>query len=242
VLIRRSNPKRNYTKIPDAALRDERLSYRARGVLAELLSRPDDWDTNADAISRRAKRERAERGEGREALRNVFTELETYGYIRRRRRQSERGTWVTETTVYDTRQPATDRDTDNRASVNQTSDVWAFIHTTEYEEPTTDSSTTAVAGSTDVHRDSEFTFGTSTASRAAAPPATTAAHVPRQPGPRQPWAQLQRRHDEGSVDACEVLDDLLDLDSGEISTVNGMLANGSHPKTVYNTILKHRDF
>ena len=35
---RHSRPDSDYTVIPNGALRDERLSYRARGVLAELLT------------------------------------------------------------------------------------------------------------------------------------------------------------------------------------------------------------
>lgn len=99
--IHRSHPESGFTIIPDATLRDPRLSYAARGVLAEILSRPDDWVTTADAIWRRARSERGTAGEGRGALRGVFAELADAGYLHRARRQRGRGRFTTELHVFD---------------------------------------------------------------------------------------------------------------------------------------------
>src|SRR5688500_4818840 len=75
--IRRSKPISGFTILPNDTLRDDRLSYAARGVLAELLSRPDKWETNADALSERARRNRGDIvGEGRRGMRAAFAELE----------------------------------------------------------------------------------------------------------------------------------------------------------------------
>ena len=103
--IRRSKPVDNFTIIPNATLRDDRLSYCARGVLLELLSRSNGWETNADALSERARRHRGDGvGEGRRAMRAAFKELEAAGYMVRRREKGEKGRFVTVLEVYDTPQ------------------------------------------------------------------------------------------------------------------------------------------
>ncbi len=99
--IHRSHPESRFTTIPDATLRDRRLSYQARGVLAEILSRPDDWVTSADAIWRRARSERGSAGEGRDVLRTAFAELAAAGYLHRERRRAGRGRVATTLHVFD---------------------------------------------------------------------------------------------------------------------------------------------
>ncbi|WP_030064846.1 hypothetical protein [Streptomyces natalensis] len=117
--IRRSKPVDNFTILPNALLRDDRLTYCARGVLAELLSRPSGWETNADALSERARRHRGDVvGEGRRGLRAAFTELEAAGYIVRRREQASKGRFITVLEVYDIPQ---DRGTARGTSADGTS-------------------------------------------------------------------------------------------------------------------------
>jgi hypothetical protein len=100
VKIHRSSPDGDFVIIPNETLRDERLSFAARGQLAYLLSRPDDWRTSADDEAERATRLRNKRGEGREAMRAVWRELKDAGYIRLVKLVSA-GRWTTETHVYD---------------------------------------------------------------------------------------------------------------------------------------------
>ncbi|MFF2852638.1 hypothetical protein ACFVT5_41055 [Streptomyces sp. NPDC058001] len=117
--IRRSRPADNFTILPNATLRDDRLTYCARGVLAELLSRPEGWETNADALSDRARRHRGDVvGEGRRGLRSAFAELEAAGYIIRRKEKAARGRFVTVLEVYDIPQ---DRGTARGTSAGGTS-------------------------------------------------------------------------------------------------------------------------
>lgn len=109
LIIRRSKPAGNFTILPNELLRDDRLSYCARGVLGELLSRLDGWETNADALSERARRHRDGKGEGRRAMRAAFAELEAAGYMIRKRERIARGkvgggNFVTVLEVYDTPQ------------------------------------------------------------------------------------------------------------------------------------------
>jgi hypothetical protein len=117
--IRRSRPESDFTIIPNSTLRDDRLSYCARGVLSELLSRPNGWETNADALSDRARRKRGDVvGEGRRGLRSAFKELEAAGYMIRRKEQGEKGRFITVLEVYDTPQ---DRGTARGTSASVTS-------------------------------------------------------------------------------------------------------------------------
>jgi hypothetical protein len=101
VRIHRSNPAGDFAIIPNETLRDERLSFAARGHLVYLLSRPDDWKTSADDEAERARRLRSRRGEGREAMRRVYKELKDAGYMHLVRSAGASGRWTTETHVFD---------------------------------------------------------------------------------------------------------------------------------------------
>lgn len=71
-------------------LNDSRLSFRARGALAWLLDKPDDWTTNAEQMS-------GATSEGRDAVRAALTELETVGYLERKQwRDTKTKVWRSE--------------------------------------------------------------------------------------------------------------------------------------------------
>lgn len=101
MIVHRSRPESQFAIIPNSTLRDPKLSYMARGVLAEILSRPDDWVTTADAMWRRAKSDRGTAGEGRKAIRDAFDELIRAGYLYRQRRRVDGGQFVTDLHVFD---------------------------------------------------------------------------------------------------------------------------------------------
>ena len=93
----RRGPRRadHFTPLSNAVLNDERLSFRARGVLTWLLSKPADWSTRSDAIAAHSPKE------GREAIRTAMRELEQLGYLVREKEQDERGRWSTFQTIYE---------------------------------------------------------------------------------------------------------------------------------------------
>lgn len=74
--ITRARRRQNFTVIPNEAIDDERMSFRARGLLAYLLSRPDGWTTSAERLASVAT-------EGRDAVRTALREIEDAGYLRR---------------------------------------------------------------------------------------------------------------------------------------------------------------
>ena len=83
-----------YTSIDRGLINDSRLSFRARGVLAWLLDKPDDWHCDSTAISRAGM-------EGRDAVRAALRELERCGYLVRKRLRAEGGRMVTESVIYE---------------------------------------------------------------------------------------------------------------------------------------------
>ncbi|MTV47741.1 hypothetical protein GJ688_01930 [Heliobacillus mobilis] len=68
---KRSNP---YAMIDKGVLNDKRLSWRAKGLLAYLLSKPDDWRVNINDLVNQSK-------DGRDAVYATLQELEEAGYI-----------------------------------------------------------------------------------------------------------------------------------------------------------------
>ena len=93
MIVRRRRVDR-FTIVPNDVLRDVRLSWKARGLLAYLLSLPDDWRTSSDRLARLGP-------DGRDAVRSGLRELEELGYLVRRRIQSSTGRWSTELIITD---------------------------------------------------------------------------------------------------------------------------------------------
>ena len=91
---RTPRPQSNFTILSNEILRDNRLSFRARGILASVLSRPDNWRTSADSLAN-------ESIEGRGAILTALKELEMLGYLERTKYQNELGHWVSDSLIYD---------------------------------------------------------------------------------------------------------------------------------------------
>ncbi|MET8113764.1 hypothetical protein [Streptomyces prasinus] len=93
-------PDTGWTGVDNAAARSRRISFRAKGLLLELLSYPPDNNITIAKLagwSAEAKRNGFV-AEGREALQMAMRELEREGYVVHVKRRNGRGQW--ETTTY----------------------------------------------------------------------------------------------------------------------------------------------
>lgn len=98
--IRRRKPRFEFVQILNAVARDYRISWRARGLLTELLSYPEGYETTVDELVKKAKRSGGN-VEGRDAMRKAARELKDVGYIVETRYQNELGHWITEQEITD---------------------------------------------------------------------------------------------------------------------------------------------
>jgi hypothetical protein len=84
-VIRTSKSKENpYVMLDKTGLNDSRLSWKAKGLLAYLVSMPDDWQIYVTDLVKRAK-------DGRDSIDAGLQELEKYGYLSRRQIRGESG-------------------------------------------------------------------------------------------------------------------------------------------------------
>jgi hypothetical protein len=96
VTIIRAPREDRFTVLNRSIIADDRLSYRALGLLVYLLDKPDNWRVEATDLGRGDSRE------GRDAIRTALTELAERGYLVRRRLRNDKGQWLTETYLYET--------------------------------------------------------------------------------------------------------------------------------------------
>ena len=74
----------NYTVMSNYHLRDTNLSLKAKGLLSQMLSLPENWDYTLSGLAHINK-------EGKDAIRATVRELEQAGYIQRRQTTDEAG-------------------------------------------------------------------------------------------------------------------------------------------------------
>ena len=67
----------NYVVMNRTALNDKRLSWKAKGIMAYLLSMPDDWVFYMEELMTHA-------ADGRDSFRSGFNELKKAGYVERK--------------------------------------------------------------------------------------------------------------------------------------------------------------
>ncbi|MDM7881587.1 DnaD domain protein [Staphylococcus borealis] len=74
----------NFVTVHKSFIHDDNLSWKAKGILLYLLSRPDDWRIYETELNKHSS-------DGRDSLRTGIKELEEAGYIHRTRRRNEKG-------------------------------------------------------------------------------------------------------------------------------------------------------
>ena len=88
-IIRATHDQANpYACISNRLLRDERLSFKARGLLAMLLSYPDNWELNIGHLASQSNRE------GKSAIKSAIAELISSGYLLQEQRKDARGRFL----------------------------------------------------------------------------------------------------------------------------------------------------
>ncbi|WP_328956633.1 hypothetical protein [Kitasatospora purpeofusca] len=92
--IHRSAHARSFTVLPNGLLQDRRLSFTARGLLADLLSRPDGWREDGRHMADTSP-------QGRGTVRRALKELTDAGYYRVVRVRRPDGTIRSEAHVFD---------------------------------------------------------------------------------------------------------------------------------------------
>lgn len=73
----RCNPEFDYTKVPNHYLRDKELSLKAKGLLTQILSLPEDWRLGITVFE-------GMNSDGQVAIASALKELEARGYLERR--------------------------------------------------------------------------------------------------------------------------------------------------------------
>lgn len=120
-MIKREVKTRGFSIIANKALRDEYLSWKARGILAYLLTMPDDWMIYITDLVKRGK-------DGKASVQSGIKELMDAGYITREKKKKADGTfdgW--EYTVFEMR--ITDGgNTDSRKSADGKSATTKYLN------------------------------------------------------------------------------------------------------------------
>ena len=93
---------KGYTVMSNHHLRNKELTLKAKGLLSQMLSLPEDWDYTLAGLSQINR-------ESIDAIRTAVWELEKAGYIKRRQGRDEKGKMTAiEYTIYEQPQPPDD--------------------------------------------------------------------------------------------------------------------------------------
>jgi len=89
------NPDNPFVMMDKRPINDDRLSWKAKGLLAYFLSKPDDWQIHVNDLIKRST-------DGAAAVRSGLDELQEYGYLSRSQPKLENGQFASvEYTVYE---------------------------------------------------------------------------------------------------------------------------------------------
>ena len=82
--IFRVHKENNYTTIDNNIFKNKNISMKATGLLAIMLSLPDDWDFSEVGLA-------SLKTDNRQSIRTALNELERHGYLVRERTRDEKG-------------------------------------------------------------------------------------------------------------------------------------------------------
>ena len=105
IAVFRVEKTRDYTVMSNHHLRNTKLSLKAKGLLSLMLSLPENWDYTTKGLSRICE-------DGIDSINSAVKELETNGYVIRRRLRNEKGQLTTtEYTIFEQPQSLDTTDT-----------------------------------------------------------------------------------------------------------------------------------
>ena len=103
----RVSKNRDFTVIANSVLKDRRLSAKAKGILVEVLSLPENWDYTLKGLTTLFS-------DGIDSIRQGIKELEENGYIVRERKRDARGRLGgMEYVIYETPEKAVENSVEN---------------------------------------------------------------------------------------------------------------------------------
>lgn len=85
--IVRPGRRESFTVLYNSMITDNRLSLKAKGLFAVMMSRPDDWEFSVSGLA-------AFTGVGKDSIRNTLAELERVGYLIREQGHNDDGTFA----------------------------------------------------------------------------------------------------------------------------------------------------
>lgn len=126
----------NYSVISNVPLNDERLSWDAKGVIAYLLSKPNDWVIRVTDLIKKSP-------SGQYVVRRVLRELEQYGYLERKRYKDKTGKFYWEQVLYETPKAMSGFSTDGLSTCGKVPDITSTDLSNGTEIPKTKGATSA---------------------------------------------------------------------------------------------------
>lgn len=117
--IIRVSKRERYVTIDKTGIEDASLSFRATGLLAYLLSKPNDWSISYRQLSKVKK-------DGEHSVREGLKELTESGYLHRERKQFKNGQWGWDQVLYETPNRAAEITARNRAAVFRAGKITAL--------------------------------------------------------------------------------------------------------------------
>ena len=83
----RVNKTTDYTAMSNYHFKEKGMTWKAKGVLSQMLSLPDDWDYSIEGLV-------ALSADGKDSVMSALKELEKFGYLKRTRKVDENGKFV----------------------------------------------------------------------------------------------------------------------------------------------------
>lgn len=83
--IIRQKREKNYSVVNNQILEDTRMSFKARGLLIYMLSKPDNWQFYSEELVKHSDKD------GISSIKTALNELEACGYLKRVQKRAEKG-------------------------------------------------------------------------------------------------------------------------------------------------------